>query len=285
MPRWEIAGRALTAGCVTGGFLGAVVGFLGGIGADGTPGTGLGYAALGAMLGIPTGVILCLPGMIVATILFPPMVERCGEVAARSGIAVIVGLITGGCLVLAGAAERSLALVPIAMIVAALGLRDGRGFACTLRGVMKALERLVSVAAAVLVGLLLAMAVVAVGLAWMQSRGDSSLDPTFTRYPEEFMALSPLTVGVQAVPPSIPSGVVAVVSFGAGARWLGAGRAAGVAALGGSAMAVLMASGGWGGGSDPSLTAVLAGIGGVVAGVGAAGACALVPPLRSRVSV
>ncbi|MBM9463083.1 hypothetical protein JL108_06445 [Aeromicrobium sp. YIM 150415] len=127
MPRWEIAGRALIAGCVTGGLLGALLGALSGIGEHGTIVTAVGYAVAGAVYGVPVGVVLCLPGMIVATVLYPLLAERHDHADARAGVAVAVGLATAICLVPTAAAPFMIVVVPVAVIATLLGLRFGNG--------------------------------------------------------------------------------------------------------------------------------------------------------------
>ena len=126
--------------------------------------------------------------------------------------------------------------------------------------------------------------VVSGGVEWMQARGASSFDPTFTRYPIEFMALSPLEVGVRAVSPSLPSAALVVLFYEGIARRQGPWVSAALLTICGQVVAgstaVLIGASR----SGLSLAAALAVVGGVVAAIGAAGACTVFWLLRPRLS-
>ena len=122
MTRPRIAFHGIVAGCVAGGLMGVAVALIAVLGEGGAIGVAAGYAFIGAVCGIPVGIILSVPGTLVAVGLYPMLAERHGDIVAKLGTVVAVGITTGGCLVLFDMSVLAIVIVPVAMITAMVGL-------------------------------------------------------------------------------------------------------------------------------------------------------------------
>lgn len=130
MTRPCIVFRGIVAGCAAGGLSGVAVALIAVLGEGGAIRIAAACAFIGAVCGIPIGLILSVPVTLVAAGLYPVLAEYYGDIVARLGAVVAVGIATGGCLVLFGMSAFAIVIVPVAMIAALVGLGRSRGSGC-----------------------------------------------------------------------------------------------------------------------------------------------------------
>ncbi len=85
-------------------------------------GDALGYAFIVALCGVPIGVISCLPGMVVAVMMYPAIARSRGHVVAVAGTSCAVGGVSAVILIGLGAGGFAVVMAPLATVVTALGL-------------------------------------------------------------------------------------------------------------------------------------------------------------------